>query len=35
MTRKGYNAFVKAISGIWAVIIGFITFLVCLIIYGP
>jgi hypothetical protein len=35
MTGKGYDAFVKAIFGIWAVIIGSIVLLVAIIIFAP
>jgi uncharacterized protein HemY len=35
MTGKGYDAFVKAIFGIWAVIIGSIAILVVIIIFAP
>lgn len=35
MTGKGYDAFVKTIFGIWAVIIGAIAALVAIIIFAP
>ena len=35
MTGKGYDAFVKTIFGIWAVIIGAIAILVAIIIFAP